>query len=66
MSNDDGLIYVCGTAERFFAVVQILNMVLESVGNQPSHRLMKLLIACYSLLSQHHRLVKKFHNLKFS
>ncbi|XP_039683162.1 CCR4-NOT transcription complex subunit 9 isoform X2 [Medicago truncatula] len=55
MSNDDGLIYICGTAERFFAVVQVFNMVLESVGNQPSHRLMKLLIPCYSLLSQHHR-----------
>ncbi|XP_024627301.1 CCR4-NOT transcription complex subunit 9 isoform X3 [Medicago truncatula] len=58
MSNDDGLIYICGTAERFFAVVQVFNMVLESVGNQPSHRLMKLLIPCYSLLSQHHRKMK--------
>jgi CCR4-NOT transcription complex subunit 9 len=48
--DEDGLAYVCATADRFFAVSRILGMVMESVQRQPSPWLLKLIISCYSRL----------------
>ncbi|XP_045828705.1 uncharacterized protein LOC123920485 [Trifolium pratense] len=53
--DDDGLAYVCATTDRFFAVRRILDMVLESHERQPSTQLLKLIIPCYSRLSQNRR-----------
>ncbi|XP_045828706.1 CCR4-NOT transcription complex subunit 9-like [Trifolium pratense] len=53
--DDDGLAYVCATTDRFLAVRRILDMVLESHERQPSTQLLKLIIPCYSRLSQNRR-----------
>jgi CCR4-NOT transcription complex subunit 9 len=58
LANDNGLEYICSTAERFFAVAKVLEMVLGSLEEQPSPRLLKYVISSYSRLSHNHRLVK--------
>jgi CCR4-NOT transcription complex subunit 9 len=63
--DEDGLACVCATADRFFFVCRILNMVMEKIQRQPSPRLLKLIIPCYARLSQNPGLVEQFHNLKF-
>ncbi|WJX64710.1 Cell differentiation protein RCD1, variant 2 [Trifolium repens] len=50
--DEDGLACVCATADRFFFVCRILNMVMEKIQRQPSPRLLKLIIPCYARLSQ--------------
>ncbi|AES75941.2 CCR4-NOT transcription complex subunit 9 [Medicago truncatula] len=49
--DDDGLAYVCATAERFFAVRRVLDMMSESLDKQPTCRLLKYIIPCYARLS---------------
>jgi CCR4-NOT transcription complex subunit 9 len=63
--DEDGLACICATADRFFSVCRILNMVMEKIQRQPSPRLLKFIIPCYARLSQNPRLVEQFHNLKF-
>ncbi|RHN65790.1 putative transcription regulator Rcd1-like family [Medicago truncatula] len=53
--DDDGLARVCATTENFFGVCRVLNMMLEDLENPPSPRLLRLLISCYSRLSQNYR-----------
>jgi len=53
--DDVGLAHVCGTTENFFGVCRVLNMMLEDLENPPSPRLLKLMISCYSRLSQNCR-----------
>ncbi|XP_058736134.1 uncharacterized protein LOC131608231 isoform X2 [Vicia villosa] len=55
LADEDGLAYVCATVERFFAVSRVLDMMLENLQRQPSLRLLKLVIQCYSRLSNNHR-----------
>ncbi|GAU29701.1 hypothetical protein TSUD_264370 [Trifolium subterraneum] len=55
LANDEGLDYICATAERFFAVARVLEIVLGSIEEQPCARLLKLVISCYSRLSYNHR-----------
>ncbi|WJX43119.1 hypothetical protein P8452_30266 [Trifolium repens] len=55
LANDNGLEYICSTAERFFAVAKVLEMVLGSLEEQPSPRLLKYVISSYSRLSHNHR-----------
>ncbi|KAK2431640.1 CCR4-NOT transcription complex subunit [Trifolium repens] len=50
--DDDGLACVCARPERFLAVGRVLDRVLENLEYQPSNRLLKHLIPCYSRLSQ--------------
>ncbi|XP_039683020.1 CCR4-NOT transcription complex subunit 9 isoform X2 [Medicago truncatula] len=52
LSDDDGLAYICGTPDRFFAVGRALDRMLASVDNQPSPRLLKLMIPCYTSLTK--------------
>ncbi|XP_050908077.1 uncharacterized protein LOC127121667 [Lathyrus oleraceus] len=54
LADDDGLAYICDTAKRFFAVARVLEMV-QIVVKQHSPRLLKLIISCYSRLSDNHR-----------
>jgi CCR4-NOT transcription complex subunit 9 len=64
--DDDGLACVCARPERFLAVGRVLDRVLENLEYQPSNRLLKHLIPCYSRLSQNRWLVEQFHHLKCS
>ncbi|XP_039690701.1 CCR4-NOT transcription complex subunit 9 [Medicago truncatula] len=53
--DNAGLAYVCDTAEQFFTVARVFDMMLSSLKNQHSPRLLKLIIRCYSRLSEHSR-----------
>lgn len=64
LADEDGLAYICAAADRFFAVRQVLDMILKNLEKQPSPRLLKLVISCYSRLSDNHRLIEKKHYLK--
>ncbi|XP_050895702.1 uncharacterized protein LOC127102375 isoform X1 [Lathyrus oleraceus] len=51
LADEDGLAYVCATVERFFAVSRVLNLMLKNLQTQPSFRLLKIVVTCYSRLS---------------
>ena len=54
--DNQGLNYVCATAERFYAVSTVLNNVVASlVQEQPSLRLLKHVIRCFLRLSENPR-----------
>ena len=54
--DDDGLNYLCQTAERFLAVSTVLNnMVIAQIGERPSTRLLKHIIKCYNRLTENPR-----------
>ena len=50
--DNNGLVYLCKTAERFHAVNCVLGKMLS---NDPSTRLLKPIIRCYSRMSENHR-----------
>ncbi|XP_058746727.1 uncharacterized protein LOC131619672 [Vicia villosa] len=54
LGDGDGLAYICAAADRFFAVRQVLDMMLKNLEKRPSPRLFKLVISCYSRLSDNH------------
>ncbi|CAJ2672861.1 unnamed protein product [Trifolium pratense] len=51
LSDHVGMAYVCVIPERYHAVTRALDM-LASAQNQPSSRLVKLLVSCYTYLSE--------------
>ncbi|KAL6999237.1 CCR4-NOT transcription complex subunit 9, partial [Sarracenia purpurea var. burkii] len=53
--DDVGLDYICTTAERFFAVGQVLGNMVAALAEQPSPRLLKHIIRCYLRLSDNSR-----------
>mmetsp|Transcript_27798 Transcript_27798/g.54342 ORF Transcript_27798/g.54342 Transcript_27798/m.54342 type:complete len:281 (-) Transcript_27798:21-863(-) len=53
--DDMGLQYVCATAERFFAVSNVLNNMVAGLAKEPSVRLLKHMIRCYLRLSENVR-----------
>ncbi|KAK8498211.1 hypothetical protein V6N12_000481 [Hibiscus sabdariffa] len=53
--DDVGLDYICTTAERFFAVGQVLANMVAEIAEQPSSRLLKRIIRCYLRLSDNPR-----------
>lgn len=53
--DENGLTYLCMTAERFFAVSTVLNNMVESQLIKPSTRLLKHIIKCYFRLSENPR-----------
>ena len=53
--DENGLTYLCMTAERFFAVSTVLNNMVESQLLKPSTRLLKHIIKCYFRLSENPR-----------
>eukprot|EP00884_Botryococcus_braunii_P002973 jgi/Botrbrau1/12677/Bobra.67_1s0041.1 len=50
-----GLNYICATAERFFAVSEVLNVMVGQLPEQQSARLLKHIIRCYLRLSDNGR-----------
>ncbi|CDW88454.1 UNKNOWN [Stylonychia lemnae] len=50
--DDQGLNYLCQTAERFFAVSTVLNNMVISQHDKPSQRLFKHILRCYSRLGE--------------
>jgi CCR4-NOT transcription complex subunit 9 len=50
--DDNGLNYVCNTAERFYAVNHVLN---NMISITPTGRLIKHVIRCYARLSENSR-----------
>ncbi|KAK2379097.1 CCR4-NOT transcription complex subunit [Trifolium repens] len=62
LANEEGLDHICTTAERFFAVARVLKMVLRSLEEKCSPRLLKLVISCYSRLSNNHRRTQQHCN----
>ena len=53
--DNNGLTYLCMTAERFFAVSTVLNNMVENQLVKPSTRLLKHIIKCYFRLSENPR-----------
>lgn len=56
--DDEGLKYCCTFAERFFAVARLLRQMIEKFAEEPSKRLLKLIIGCYLRLSENPRLIQ--------
>lgn len=53
--DNNGLTYLCMTAERFFAVSTVLNNMVDHQLLKPSTRLLKHIIKCYFRLSENPR-----------
>ena len=53
--DDQGLSYLCQTAERFFAVSTVLNNMVVSQMDKPSSRLLKHIIRCYTRICENPR-----------
>jgi len=53
--DDQGLHYLCQTAERFFAVSTVLNNMVQTQKENPSPRLLKHIIRCYTRLAENPR-----------
>jgi CCR4-NOT transcription complex subunit 9 len=49
--DEMGLVYVCATGERFYAVSAVLNNMIELLTVNPSVRLLKHIVRCYLRLS---------------
>eukprot|EP00182_Erythrolobus_australicus_P004263 CAMPEP_0185835112 /NCGR_PEP_ID=MMETSP1353-20130828/7076_1 /TAXON_ID=1077150 /ORGANISM="Erythrolobus australicus, Strain CCMP3124" /LENGTH=278 /DNA_ID=CAMNT_0028533685 /DNA_START=114 /DNA_END=950 /DNA_ORIENTATION=- len=49
--DDNGLNYICATAERFYAVSSVLSSMVTALVAEPSSRLLKHIIRCYLRLS---------------
>jgi len=49
--DEVGLAYICHTADRFFAVSQVLSNMVNALMENPSHRLLKHIIRCYLRLA---------------
>jgi len=53
--DDQGLLYVCATADRFFAVSLVLASMVRAMQESPSQRLLKHIIRCYQRLADNPR-----------
>ncbi|KAK4849705.1 hypothetical protein QYF36_000066 [Acer negundo] len=53
--DDEGLDYICTTAEMFFSVERVLGNMVAALAQQPSSRLLKHIIRCYLRLSDNAR-----------
>lgn len=53
--DEIGLSYICATAERFYAVSQVLNNMIVVLIQAPSVRLLKHIVRCYLRLSDNLR-----------
>eukprot|EP00347_Sterkiella_histriomuscorum_P002474 403368008 len=50
--DEQGLSYLCQTAERFFAVSTVLNNMVQAQTEKSSSRLLKHIIRCYNRLAE--------------
>ncbi|KAK1308288.1 hypothetical protein QJS10_CPA09g00721 [Acorus calamus] len=62
LSDDEGLKYICATAERFFAVGSVLQEMVQSIAESPSPLLLKYIICCYQRLSDNPRACDALRN----
>lgn len=53
--DDAGLVYICATAERFYAVSSVLASMVTKLLEAPSARLLKHIVRCYLRLSENPR-----------
>jgi CCR4-NOT transcription complex subunit 9 len=53
--DEQGLNYLCQTAERFYAVSTVLNNMVINQLDKPSTRLLKHIIRCYNRLAENTR-----------
>jgi CCR4-NOT transcription complex subunit 9 len=60
LMQDEGLKYCCTRAQRFYAVGHALANMVEKLAEEPSQRLLKLIIDCYLRLSHSPRSAKHF------
>ena len=50
--DESGLAYVCTTAERFYAVSNVLSSMVSKLVDNPSVRLLKHIVRCYLRLTE--------------
>lgn len=50
--DDAGLVHICSTAERFYAVSSVLANMVTKMSDAPSARLLKHIVRCYLRLSE--------------
>lgn len=55
LMDEEGLKYLCMKPERYLAVSNVLNFMVESQLAKPSQRLLKHIIKCYYRLSENSR-----------
>eukprot|EP01055_Gregarina_sp_Pseudo9_P005791 Gregarina_sp_Pseudo_9__5790@NODE_868_length_2119_cov_8_871154_g816_i0_p1_GENE_NODE_868_length_2119_cov_8_871154_g816_i0NODE_868_length_2119_cov_8_871154_g816_i0_p1_ORF_typecomplete_len388_score65_09Rcd1/PF04078_13/5_1e111RPN1_RPN2_N/PF17781_1/0_06_NODE_868_length_2119_cov_8_871154_g816_i0521215 len=60
LSYDEGLAYLCATAERFYAVSSVLSAMLMNKEEPPSARLLKHIVRCYLRLCDNRRAREAF------
>eukprot|EP01054_Gregarina_sp_Poly1_P001407 Gregarina_sp_Poly_1__1406@NODE_1350_length_4315_cov_86_534369_g859_i1_p5_GENE_NODE_1350_length_4315_cov_86_534369_g859_i1NODE_1350_length_4315_cov_86_534369_g859_i1_p5_ORF_typecomplete_len159_score21_12Rcd1/PF04078_13/8e40RPN1_RPN2_N/PF17781_1/0_047CRM1_repeat_3/PF18787_1/0_37DUF758/PF05527_11/0_22_NODE_1350_length_4315_cov_86_534369_g859_i1394870 len=60
LSYDEGLAYLCATAERFYAVSSVLSAMLVNKEEPPSARLLKHIVRCYLRLCDNRRAREAF------
>ena len=53
--DEMGLNYICATAERFYAVSNVLSNMVAQLVEGPSVRLLKHIVRCYLRLSDNQR-----------
>lgn len=53
--DDAGLVYICATGERFYAVSSVLSSMVSKLMEAPSARLLKHIVRCYLRLSENVR-----------
>ncbi len=49
--DDSGLAHICQTYDRFFAVVNVLNNMIDQMSEVKSVRLLKHILKCYLRIS---------------
>jgi CCR4-NOT transcription complex subunit 9 len=52
LMDQQGLAYMCNTADRFHAISSVL---VKMISQKPSSRLLKHIVRCYNRLSENHR-----------
>lgn len=57
--SDQGMKYCITFADRFYVITQVLSRMLDKLPEEPSHRLLKLIIHCFLRLSDGLTLVIK-------
>ncbi len=55
LTDDAGLQYICQTYERFSHVARVLGVMVLNLAKEPSARLLKHVVRCYSRLSENPR-----------
>lgn len=50
--DEYGLVYICATGERFYAISTVLANMVSKLLENPSARLLKHIVRCYLRLSE--------------